>query len=117
MQRFLALQVHNSEHGRATLAALRDQLWARSEPSRTALSAALEILVGADLRDAAARVEVPTLVVAGNRDTLTPPGAGRWLADTIPRARFQEIAGAAHLPFLSHQHEFFALLEDFLVSR
>ena len=116
VQRFLALQVHNSEHGRATLAALREQLWSRGEPSRSALSAALEVLVSADMRDAAARVEVPTLVVAGSRDTLTPPAAGRWLADAIPGAQFQEIAGAAHLPFLSHQHEFSVLLEHFLAA-
>jgi pimeloyl-[acyl-carrier protein] methyl ester esterase len=117
VQRFLALQVHNSEHGRATLAALRDQLWTRGEPSRSALSATLDVLVSADLRDAAACIVQPTLVIAGSRDTLTPPAAGRWLADTIPGARFQEIAGAAHLPFLSHQHEFLVLLERFLVSR
>ena len=117
VQRFLALQVHNSEHGRATLAALRDQLWVRGEPSRSALAATLDVLVSADLRDAVARLESPTLVVAGSRDTLTPPAAGRWLADTIPGAQFQEIAGAAHLPFVSHQKEFFALLENFLASR
>ncbi len=45
VQRFLALQVHNSEHGRATLAAMREQLWARGEPARPALSAALDVLV------------------------------------------------------------------------
>ncbi len=38
VQRFLALQVHGSEHGHATLAALREQLWTRGEPSRHALS-------------------------------------------------------------------------------
>ena len=42
MQRFLALQVHGSEHGRAALAALREQLWTRGEPSRAALAATLD---------------------------------------------------------------------------
>ena len=50
VQRFLALQVHNSEHGRATLAAMREQLWARGEPSRPALAATLAVLATADLR-------------------------------------------------------------------
>jgi pimeloyl-[acyl-carrier protein] methyl ester esterase len=96
VQRFLALQVHNSEHGRATLAAMRDALWARGEPSRSALAEMLEVLVTADLRAAAPGIEQPTLVVAGGRDTLTPPAAGRWLANAIPGAQFQEIAGSAH---------------------
>lgn len=114
VQRFLALQVHNSEHGRATLAALREQLWARGEPSRTVLSATLDLLTTADLRDDAPRIAQPTLVVAGGRDTLCWPAAGRWLAAAIPGARFEEVAGAAHAPFLSHRDELFALLEGFL---
>ena len=117
VQRFLALQVHNSEHGRTTLAAMREQLWARGEPSRSALSATLEVLIATDLREAAARIAQPTLVIAGSRDTLTPPAAGRWLAAAIPGARFEEIAGSAHAPFLSHRDELFALLQDFLGPR
>lgn len=111
VQRFLALQVHNSEHGRATLAAMREQLWARGEPARPALSAALDVLVAADLRPEAPRIAQSTLVIAGGRDTLTPPDAGRWLAAAIPGARFLEIVGSAHAPFLSHHDEFLAALE------
>ncbi len=79
VQRFLALQVHNSEHGRATLAAMRESLWARGEPSRSALAATLDVLATADLRAVAPDIVQPTLVVAGGRDTLTPP-ASRTLA-------------------------------------
>ena len=114
VQRFLALQVHNSEHGRATLAALREQLWARGEPSRAALAAVLDVLVATDLRAEVPRIAQPTVVVAGGRDTLTPPDAGRWLAAAIPGARFEEIAGSAHAPFLSHREEFLAVLETVL---
>jgi len=117
VQRFLALQVHNSEHGRATLTAMREALWARGQPSRSALAATLGVLVTADLRAAAPGIVQPTLVVAGSRDTLTPPEAGRWLADAIPGAQFQEIAGSAHAPFLSHRDEFLAALEHFLGPR
>jgi pimeloyl-[acyl-carrier protein] methyl ester esterase len=117
VQRFLALQVHGSEHGRATLAALRDQLWARGEPSRRVLADTLEILATADLRDDAAHIAQRTLVVAGARDTLCWPAAGQWLATAIADARFVEIAGSAHAPFLSHRDELFALLEEFLDAR
>lgn len=117
VHRFLALQVHNSEHGRATLAALREQLWTRGEPSRPVLSATLDLLTMADLRDDAPRIAQPTLVVAGGRDTLCWPAAGSWLAAAIPNARYEEIAGAAHAPFLSHRDELFALLGRFLDAR
>jgi pimeloyl-[acyl-carrier protein] methyl ester esterase len=114
LQRFLALQVHGSEHGRATLAALREQLCARGEPSRRVLADTLEILATADLRDDAVHIAQRTLVVAGARDTLCWPAAGQWLAAAIAHARFAEIAGSAHAPFLSHRDELFALLEEFL---
>jgi pimeloyl-[acyl-carrier protein] methyl ester esterase len=116
VQRFLALQVHNSEHGRATLAAMREQLWARGEPARPALSSALDVLVTEDLRADAPRIAQSTLVIAGGRDTLTSPDAGRWLAAAMPDARFCEIAGSAHAPFLSHRDEFLAALEAFLAA-
>ena len=116
VQRFLALQVHGSEHGRAALSALRELLWARGEPSRPALAAALRMLADADLREEAARIRQPALVISGGRDTLALPAAGRWLAAAIPGARFAEIPGAAHAPFLSHPEALRALLEEFGVG-
>jgi pimeloyl-[acyl-carrier protein] methyl ester esterase len=79
MQRFLALQVHGSESGRATLAALRHQLFARGEPSRAALGDALRVLATSDLRGEVGAIDAPTLVVSGERDTLAPAAAGAWL--------------------------------------
>ena len=46
IQRFLALQMHGSEHGRATLAALRSEVFARGEPAPKALVGALDALIG-----------------------------------------------------------------------
>ena len=117
VQRFLALQVHNSEQGRATLAALRGALWARGEPPPHVLAETLDVLTTSDLRADAARIAQPTLVVAGSRDTLCLPAAGRWLAAEIPDARFHEIPGSGHAPFLSHPDAFFDVLAKFLDAR
>lgn len=114
LQRFLSLQVQGSEDGRRTLAALRGALFARGEPAREALAAGLDILARTDLRAAVPALDVPALVVTGQRDALTPTGAGAWLARALPRASHVEIAGAAHAPFLSHPQEFNAALEAFL---
>lgn len=114
VQRFLALQVHGSEHGRAALAMLRHGLFARGEPSREMLTEALAMLATADLRAGIAEVAQPALVISGERDVLTPPGAGRWLAARLPNARFVGIDGAAHAPFLSHPDAFSAAVEAFL---
>jgi pimeloyl-[acyl-carrier protein] methyl ester esterase len=74
----------------------------RGTPSRESLEAALAVLHDEDLRDEVARIDRPCTVVHGGRDALAPAAAGRWLAGALPFARFVEIPGAAHLPFVSH---------------
>ncbi len=117
VQRFLALQVHGSDHGHAALAALRQQLFARGEPSPRALAGALDLLLTADLRADVHAIAQPALVVAGSRDGLALPAAGEWLAATLPAARLALIEGAAHVPFLSHPDPFDRALAGFLDGR
>jgi pimeloyl-[acyl-carrier protein] methyl ester esterase len=112
--RFLSLQLKDSEGGKAALAALRARLFERPDPAPATLDAALHVLASVDLRSAASHVAVPTLVIAGERDTLVPPGAGAWLARAMPDARYIEIRGAAHVPFLSHPAQFTQAMMDFL---
>jgi pimeloyl-[acyl-carrier protein] methyl ester esterase len=114
LQRFLTLQIQGSEGGRATLAALRHQLFARGEPSAAALEQSLALVRGIDLRADVPSIRAPALVVSGDRDTLAPREAGAWLARTLPNAAYMEIAGAAHAPFLSHRDTFLAAVTTFL---
>jgi pimeloyl-ACP methyl ester carboxylesterase len=50
-----------------------------------------------DFRAGLASVAVPTTVVIGSRDVLTPPRLGRALAAAIPGARLVELPGAGHM--------------------
>jgi pimeloyl-[acyl-carrier protein] methyl ester esterase len=112
LQRFIALQVHGSEHARAVRAQLRGELFARGEPSAATLHAALDLLAGTDLRGEVGAIRQHTMVIAGGRDTLTPPAAGEWLAQALPQGAFRLIPGAAHAAFLSHPEAFVAALAD-----
>lgn len=49
-----------------------------------------------DVRDDLASVEVPTLVVVGDSDRLTPPAHARLVADAIPGAQLRILAGIGH---------------------
>jgi len=117
LQRFLALQVQGSEEGRRTLALMRHQLHARGDPSPGVLQDALGVLASTDLRDAVGAIRAPSLVVSGERDTLAPAAAGEWLARAMPHASYAPIAGAAHVPFLSHREAFDRALDGFLDAR
>ncbi len=54
----------------------------------------------ADSRPTLATIDVPVLVLVGERDGLTPPADAEAMVAALPDARFSRIAGAGHLaPF------------------
>ena len=110
---FLALNAMGSAGARSQVRALAARLARGGVPSATTLEESLATLRDADLRSAAARIAVPTLVLHGERDRLAPVAAGRWLADNIPDARWTGFHDAAHLPFMTHRDAFVAAIEDF----
>jgi 3-oxoadipate enol-lactonase len=55
-----------------------------------------------DSRPALAKISVPTLVITGEADQLTPPADGRALAEAIPGARMVMIRRAGHLSSLEN---------------
>ena len=114
LQRFVTLQVQGSEHARSALAALRSELFARGEPSPRELNASLELLAGTDLRAEVEAITQPALVIAGDRDALTPVAAAQWLATALPRATLAIVPGAAHAPFLSHPERVAAAIDAFV---
>jgi pimeloyl-ACP methyl ester carboxylesterase len=54
--------------------------------------------------DLLADIDVPVLVVAGERDTFTPPFLAEWMAKSIPGAELMVVAGASHVAPLE-QHD------------
>jgi pimeloyl-[acyl-carrier protein] methyl ester esterase len=114
LKRFLALQARGADDVKTALKRLRDILFTRGRPDVQALRAGLYILLESDLRDRAATIETPTLLLHGDRDMLTPMGAARWLAERLPEARLEVLPGAAHAPFLSYPVKFTEIVTGFL---
>ena len=114
LRRFIALQLRGSENERELLGLLRERLFSRGEPDMGALRGGLDILRDADLRAGLPEIARPTLLIAGERDRLTPPGASRYMAQVMPSARLVEVKGAAHAPFLSHPEIVVAAINEFL---
>jgi non-heme chloroperoxidase len=50
-----------------------------------------------DYRPALATIGVPTVVLVGTRDRLTPPARAKVLADRIPGARLEVLSGFGHM--------------------
>ncbi|MFC0681508.1 4-carboxymuconolactone decarboxylase [Lysobacter korlensis] len=61
-----------------------------------------------------ARLAVPTLVVSGEHDPVTPPESMRGLADAVPGARYAELEGASHLAVAEQPAVAAALLSELI---
>ena len=67
--------------------------------------------------DLLALVDVPTLVVAGDRDSFTPPEVSRAMCEAIPNAEFVLLKGGSHLGPLERREEVRLAIFDFLDRR
>jgi pimeloyl-ACP methyl ester carboxylesterase len=67
-----------------------------------------------DARPVLSTIRVPTLVVHRLEDPIPIEGA-RWMAEQIPGARFVELPGGPHLPFLGDWEALVGAIRDFAV--
>ena len=63
-----------------------------------------------------ASVRVPTLVICGTHDTVSPPDMSRALAAGIAHARLHWIEGAGHVSNIENPHAFNQALREFLLA-
>jgi 3-oxoadipate enol-lactonase len=68
-----------------------------------------------DAHDVLAQIAVPTLVLVGEQDAVTPPKVAQEYAEQIPGAQFVVIPQAGHLANLEQPEAFFEALQQFLV--
>jgi pimeloyl-ACP methyl ester carboxylesterase len=69
-----------------------------------------------DIRSALPSVRVPTLIMHRSGDDAALVGASRYMAERIPDARFVELPGTDHLPFLGDADTVLDLTEEFLTG-
>ena len=77
---------------------------------------AVESMAGTDNTSALAAITVPTLVVVGSVDVVTPPEEAAILAQLVPGSRLVEIDGAGHLANQEAPDPFNEVVADFLVD-
>lgn len=66
--------------------------------------------------DSLQAIAVPTLILVGERDNITPPANSQYLREHIPNADLVVIKHAAHLSNLENPKAFNAALETFLTN-
>jgi pimeloyl-ACP methyl ester carboxylesterase len=81
-------------------------------PPETRLEAP-RALIGLDLTADLPKVHLPTLVIVGSRDILTPPAQARLIARLIPGARLEVFPDGGHMLMLERTAELDRLIVDF----
>ncbi|MBI3218876.1 MAG: alpha/beta hydrolase [Bacteroidetes bacterium] len=61
------------------------------------------------------KINVPTLLVWGLNDTITPPMVGHEFNRLIPNSELKFIDKCCHAPMMEHPQKFNEMVEDFLV--
>jgi pimeloyl-ACP methyl ester carboxylesterase len=69
------------------------------QQSVQAFQAQVDVCLTHDTADRLPQIAAPTLVLAGELDTILPPRFGRSVAAGIPNTRFDVLPGEAHQPF------------------
>lgn len=69
-----------------------------------------------DSTETCATIDVPTLVVVGDEDVLTPPRDAARLADAIRGSRLEVLQGAGHLSNVERPAAFNTVVSEFLAS-
>jgi pimeloyl-ACP methyl ester carboxylesterase/class 3 adenylate cyclase len=96
------------------------QWWAkylRMSASAKAAEALQRLNIEIDVRHVLPSIRVPTLILHAKGDRAVPLGAGRYMADHIPDAKFVEIDSIDHLPFYDKPNEFLYHIQTFLTGR
>jgi pimeloyl-ACP methyl ester carboxylesterase len=121
-----------SARGSAVLAdAMADKLFAPSAPTelraqwRENMASAPPMGVAAALRAMAARtdstpllsrIDVPTLIVVGEHDAITPPAVAEKMREAVKGSRLEIIPGAGHMPPVEAPERFASALRSFLAA-
>lgn len=93
--------------------------WARLLRQSVSLGSAVAYLAmntGIDVREVLPAIHVPTLVMHRVDDRINPVGGGRLMASLIPGARFVELPGDEHHPWLGDSATLLGELEEFLTG-
>jgi pimeloyl-ACP methyl ester carboxylesterase len=86
----------------------------RRQPGDSIAAAALGMAERPDSRPILGSIDVPTTVIVGSADTLTPPPMSESMAKAIPRADLVVLDGAGHLSNLEDPDGFTAALRSLL---
>ena len=90
--------------------------WIGQQAREAIASAVVHIRDRPDATDTLRTVTVPTLIVVGDEDVITPPPEAELMHALVPNSRLVRLPGASHLPPLEVPAAFNRALGEFLAT-
>ncbi len=112
--RFMALQVQGRPEAKSSLKQIKVAMQECQLPTLNVLRKGLEILQFANQRKALGELKMPVLMILGEHDTLVPVLVAEHSQAVQPLLKIEVIAGAGHVPFITHQKQLLAVILCFM---
>lgn len=79
------------------------------------LETGLDYLIQVDLREKLKEINVPTLLIHGEKDTICPIAAAEYISTEVHgEVFFQTMKGVGHIPFFTQTAEFLSIIKGFI---
>jgi 3-oxoadipate enol-lactonase len=85
-----------------------------NNPVEGVQGALIALATRTDTTSSLGRIQVPTLILVGEEDMITPPSAAAALHERIARSKMATIPAAGHLSNLENPQVFNSHFQDFL---
>lgn len=116
VEAFLPKLLGETTHRERPLLVARVREWTLATSPRGIANALHGLAAREDSRPTLGAIRVPTLVLVGEEDSLTPPAEAEAIAKAIEGARLERIPGAGHLANLENPAAVNAALASFLAG-
>ncbi|MCK5356319.1 MAG: pimeloyl-ACP methyl ester esterase BioH [Methyloprofundus sp.] len=112
--RFLSMQVQQVDDSKSCLKKIKLAMQECVPPGLKVLMAGLTILQTADLRAALGNLKIPAMMILGELDSLVPVLLGKQCRALQAQLQVEVIAGAGHIPFITHPQQVLILIHEFM---
>lgn len=113
LKRFMGLQMLHVRSAKSVVQNLQHQV-EQSPPKVPALITGLALLKNTDLRATLSALSCPLQLILGARDTLVSVQTAAAVRAVCPNVQIEVIAGAGHVPFLSHPQQVYEKMAAFI---
>ena len=72
-------------------------------------------MIGYDATAVLGQINVPTLVIVGDKDTTTKPEAGEFISNHVRGADLVALSPAKHMGLIEHHERFNRLVAEFVM--